>query len=123
MANCTLHEHVSDDGRRTVWCPTHGTGAVNLAPAEEWDCPEGGPDMKPEQMVAFAAGREIGREDAGPKPMSDVDIRVHAINLAVVGRKDSIRFVEKDYQDEFADQCLADALKFEAYIRGGSDGA
>lgn len=59
---------------------------------------------------------------AAPTPLTDQDIRLHALNLAVAGRKDSIRMSfkeeKRDPYEDFADGCIADATKYETYIRG-----
>lgn len=55
------------------------------------------------------------------QPLTVQDIRLHALNLAVAGRKDHIRLTAIDKEEPFAtfaDDCIADAAKYEAYLLG-----
>lgn len=77
--------------------------------------------MTEHQQEPCTAPRGKGGVSSKPDPLTDQDIRLHALNLAVAGRRDSIRFaIGDDGQPtvDFADQCVADARKYEAYLHG-----
>lgn len=48
-------------------------------------------------------------------------MRVHALNLAVAGRKDAIRVREPGDDEKFADICVLDAIKYLAFLKGEAE--
>lgn len=81
--------------------------------------PQGGGGASSPQLVMQATMQDAPKQD-----LTEQEVRVHALNLAVAGRKDTIRMTLKkdkeaeDPYEDFAGLCIADAVKYEAYLNG-----